>query len=232
VNGNIDFDCYADSYDRALAEGLAVSGESREYFAEGRVEWLAGHLRRQKLVPSVVMDFGCGTGSTSPLLLEHLHAGQVLGLDTSKRSLEAARRDFGAERIQFSLVDEYEPTGSVDVIYCNGVFHHIPLQERGPAVRKLFRALRPGGLFSLWENNPWNPGTQYIMSRVSFDRDAIKLSASQARKLVQSEGFDVLQTNFVFFFPRRLKLLRPAEKFISGLPLGAQYQILCQKPEG
>jgi hypothetical protein len=70
------------------------------------------------------------------------------------------------------------------------------------------------------------------MSRVSFDRDAIKLSASQARKLVQSEGFDVLETNFVFFFPRRLKLLRPAEKFISGLPLGAQYQILCQKPEG
>jgi SAM-dependent methyltransferase len=231
MNGNIDFDSYADSYDRALAEGLAVSGESREYFAGGRVEWLAGQLRRLKLVPSVVMDFGCGTGSTSPLLLEHLHAGQVLGLDTSKRSLEAARRDFGAERIQFSLVDEYEPTGHVDVIYCNGVFHHIPLQERGPTLQKLFRALRSGGLFSLWENNPWNPGTQYVMSRVPFDRDAIKLSAPQARMLVRSEGFRVLQTDFVFFFPRLLKFLRPAEKFISGLPLGAQYQILCQKPE-
>jgi SAM-dependent methyltransferase len=210
MNGNIDFDSYADSYDRALAEGLAVSGESREYFAGGRVEWLAGQLRRLKLVPSVVMDFGCGTGSTSPLLLEHLHAGQVLGLDTSKRSLEAARRDFGAERIQFSLVDEY---------------------ERGPTLQKLFRALRSGGLFSLWENNPWNPGTQYVMSRVPFDRDAIKLSAPQARMLVRSEGFRVLQTDFVFFFPRLLKFLRPAEKFISGLPLGAQYQILCQKPE-
>ena len=231
MNANIDFDSYADSYDRALAEGLAVSGESREYFAKGRVEWLAGHLCQRRFVPSRVMDYGCGTGSTSPLLLERLRAGRVLGLDPSKRSLETAQRDFGAERIQFSLLDEYEPNGAVDVIYCNGVFHHIPLQERGPALQKLFRALRPGGLFSLWENNPWNPGTRYVMSRVPFDRDAIKLSAPQARMLVRSEGFRVLQTDFVFFFPRLLKFLRPAEKFISGLPLGAQYQILCQKPE-
>jgi hypothetical protein len=26
--------------------------------------------------------------------------------------------------------------------------------------------------------------------------------------------------------------LRPLEPGLSGLPLGAQYQILCQKPEG
>jgi SAM-dependent methyltransferase len=231
VNGKIDFDSYADSYDRALAEGLAVSGESREYFAEGRVKWLARQLRAQKLDLSLVIDYGCGTGSTSPLLLEHLHAGRVLGLDPSKRSLETAQRDFGAERLQFSLLDEYEPTGTVDLVYCNGVFHHIPLQDRSRTVQKLFRALRPGGLFSLWENNPWNPGTQYVMSRVSFDRDAIKLSALQSRKLVRSEGFHILQTDFVFFFPRLLKFLRPAEKFMSGFPLGAQYQILCRKPD-
>ena len=27
--------------------------------------------------------------------------------------------------------------------------------------RRFVRALRPGGLFALWENNPWNPGTRW-----------------------------------------------------------------------
>jgi hypothetical protein len=33
-----DFNCYADSYDRALEEALAASGEDGQYFARGRVE--------------------------------------------------------------------------------------------------------------------------------------------------------------------------------------------------
>lgn len=230
MNGKIDFDCYADSYDRALAEGLAISGEGREYFAEGRVKWLAACLTRVGSTPSLVIDYGCGTGSTSPLLLEFLHAEKVVGLDPSERSLAVARRGYSSERIQFFPVHEYEPVGSADLVYCNGVFHHIPPQERGTALQFLQRTLRPGGVFSLWENNPWNPGTQYLMARLPFDRDAIKLSAVESRRLVHSEGFSVVRTDFVFFFPRFLKILRPIEKFISGLPLGAQYQILCRRP--
>jgi SAM-dependent methyltransferase len=228
--GRTDFDCYADSYDRALSEGLAVSGEDRHYFAEGRVKWLAGCLRRMGSAPSLVIDYGCGTGSTSPLLLEFLGPEKVVGIDPSVRSLEVARRDYGSERIQFLPVHEYEPVGAADLVYCNGVFHHIPPEQRGLALRFLHRMLRPGGLFSLWENNPWNPGTQYIMARLPFDRDAIKLSPVESRRLVRSEGLSVLCTDFLFFFPRILKILRPTEKLVSRLPLGAQYQVLCRKP--
>jgi len=230
VNSQIDFDCYADSYDRALAEGLAISGEGREYFARGRVKWLAACLARTGSTPSLVIDYGCGTGSTAPLLLEFLHAEKVVGLDPSARSLSVARRNYGSERIQFFPVHEYEPVRSADLVYCNGVFHHIPPLERGTTLQFLRRTLRPDGMFSFWENNPWNPGTQYIMARLPFDRDAIKLNAVESRRLVRSEGLTVLRTDFVFFFPRFLKVFRPIEKFVSGLPLGAQYQILCRKP--
>ena len=225
-----DFDRYADSYDQTLNEGLAVSGEGRRYFAEARVRWLADCMRRLGLTPSIVIDYGCGTGSTSPLLLKSLAAKKVIGIDASARSIEVARRDFASKRIQFSSLQEFEPEGDADLVYCNGVFHHIPPQERSSALQFLDRTLRPGGLFSLWENNPWNPGTRYVMARLPFDRDAIKLSAVESRRLVGSEGLEVLRTDFVFFFPRFLKVLRPIEKFISGLPFGAQYQILCRKP--
>ena len=229
MSEKIDFDFYADSYDRALAEGLAVSGENREYFAEGRVKWLAGRLHRMGSRPLLVIDFGCGTGSTSPILLEFLRPNCVIGLDSSARSIDVARRKYASERIHFSLVQEYEPSEAADLIYCNGVFHHIPPELRGSSLKFLHQALRPGGLFSLWENNPWNPGTRFIMSRIPFDRDAVTLSPLESRSLVRSEGFSVVRTDFVFFFPRFLKLLRPTEKLLSRVPLGAQYQVVCQK---
>ena len=90
-----------------------------------------------------------------------------------------------SERIQFSSLQEFDSEGDADLVYCNGVFHHIPPQERSSALKFVDRTLRTGGLFSFWENNPWNPGTQYLMSRLPFDRDAIKLSSIESRRLVR-----------------------------------------------
>lgn len=225
-----DFDCYADSYDRALGEALKASGEDRSYFARGRVTWLASCLRRMGASPRHVLDYGCGTGATTPLWFEILGTETVVGVDSSLRSLEVARRNHGSEQVRFLSVPEYEPAGTVDLAYCNGVFHHIPLKQRGEAVRFVYRSLRPGGLFSFWENNPWNPGTRYVMAHCAFDQDAVPLNAMVARRLLRSEGFTVLRTDFLFVFPRVLRALRPVEKLIFRLPLGAQYQVLCQKP--
>jgi SAM-dependent methyltransferase len=113
--------------------------------------------------------------------------------------------------------------------FCNGVFHHIPLDERPQVVRYIADCLRPGGLFALWENNPWNPGTRYIMSRVPFDRDAVTLTAREARALVEAIGLRVVRTDYCFVFPRVLSALRRFEHYMMPLPIGAQYQVLCQK---
>jgi SAM-dependent methyltransferase len=159
-----------------------------------------------------------------------LGADAAVGVDTSLRSLEVARQNHASERIQFLAVGQYRPVGAADLAYCNGVFHHIPPARRAEALRFLHQSLRPGGLFSCWENNPWNPGTRYVMAHCAFDRDAITLTPPEARRLLRSEGFRVLRTDFLLIFPRILKALRPAEKLVSRLPLGAQYHILCQNP--
>jgi SAM-dependent methyltransferase len=231
VTGTAEFDSFADSYERDLAEALAVSGEDRQYFAQGRVDWLAGILRRMGARPRHVMDFGCGTGSTTGLLLEKLGAEAAVGVDLSLRSLDVARKNHASERIEFSSIEKYTSSDTVDLAYCNGVFHHIPRAERGQALRFIHRSLRKGGLFSFWENNPWNPGTRHVMAHCTFDKDAVTLNPPEAKRLVRSEGFTILRTDFLFIFPRLLKLARPAEKFVSKLPLGAQYQILCQKTD-
>ena len=229
MTSTTDFDDYAESYDAALSSALGSSGEHKSYFARGRVAWLADCLRQMDEAARAVMDFGCGTGSTTPLILELIGAETAVGVDVSLRSLEVAQKNHGLGRNRFLPMSEYTPNESLDLVYCNGVFHHIRPEGRGKVLEFIYASLRPGGLFSFWENNPWNPGTRYVMAHCAFDAEAITLPPPQAKWLLRAGGFEILRTDFLFIFPRMLKWLRGIEKRVAKLPLGAQYQVLCRK---
>lgn len=224
------FDEYAAEYDAALAQGISVSGETKDYFAQGRVDWLASRLRELEFRPGSILDFGCGIGTNAPFLLGLDGVNSLLGVDVSEASLNIARRAVSDARATFSVLDQHRPEGRHDLVFTNGVFHHIPPAERAGAMDHVFRTLRPGGLLAFWENNPWNPGTHYVMSRIPFDRDAITLSAREAKSMIRAGGFDVLRTEFLFIFPKALGWFRKLEPSLARLPFGAQYQVLCQKP--
>jgi SAM-dependent methyltransferase len=178
-----------------------------------------------------VIDFGCGTGAATPYFFKHLPVRSMWGLDVSEKSLEMAKACCQDYPIRFLKLPVSDPPENVDLAFSNGVFHHIPIDKRCDALGWLFAALRPQGLFAFWENNPWNPGTRYIMSRVPFDRDAIPVSPPEARRIVREAGFQIVRTDFLFLFPRWLRWFRSLEPLLMKLPLGAQYQVLCRKPE-
>lgn len=223
------FDHYAAAYEEALSTALTPAGESREYFAEGRVAWLSRCLREAKQTPQHLLDFGCGDGATTPVLLAALGAQSAIGIDVSVKSLELATKNHATEQIHFQSIADFQPSARIDLAYCNGVFHHIPPAQRAEALALVNQALREGGLFSFWENNPWSPATRYVMSRCAFDRDAIMLTPPEARSLLRNGGFEILRTDFRFIFPRALRALRKIEDVVYKLPLGTQYQILCRK---
>jgi trans-aconitate methyltransferase len=223
------FDQYAAAYEEALSNAIAPSGESREYFAEGRVAWLARCLREQNLQIDSLLDFGCGDGATTPLLLQALHAQSAVGVDVSVKSLELARQRHGSAQIKYESIGDFRASGEMNLAYCNGVFHHILPAQRAEALGMVFRALRAGGMFSFWENNPWSLATRYVMSRCAFDREAIMLSPPEARHLLRAGGFEILRSDFRFIFPRVLRALRKIEDYVYRAPLGTQYQILCRK---
>src|SRR5207245_2733032 len=167
-------------------------------------------LRALSERPRKVMDYGCGTGSSTRFFFELLDAEFVLGVDTSAKSLELAQTRYGS-KTEFLEPRQYSPGEGIDLVYCSGVFHHIAPAERAGALAWIRRCLRPGGLFALWENNPWNPGTRLVMARIPFDRDAVTLRAREARRLLEAGGFEVLHTDFLFIFPNMLKRLRGIE---------------------
>ncbi len=232
MNPDASFDAWARNYDAALAQGLALSGEGKEFFARGRMRWLQRRLRELGLRPRRALDFGCGVGTSTPLLLSIDAVEAATGVDVSAGSIEAARsrRHNPTGAIRYGTVREVLPDGGYDLAFCNGVFHHIAPGERKGAVQYVWGALRPGGIFALCENNPWNPGTRLVMSRIPFDKDAVMLRAGETRSLLRSAGFELLHTDFLFFFPRALAALRLLEPALRGVPLGAQYMCLARKP--
>ena len=220
------FDSFAEQYEAALASGLRYSGEDSGFFARGRIEWLSRRLAGLDAAAERVLDFGCGTGSSAALLRDLLAATEVIGTDVSQRLLDRARREHASVGIEFRTPDE-TPEEWADLAYCNGVFHHIVPHERPAAIAFVRRVLRPGGLFALWENNPWNPGTRLVMRRIEFDRDAITLTPPETRRMLLAGGFEILGTDSRFYFPHALAFLRGLEERLTRIPLGAQYLVLA-----
>ena len=224
-----EFDKHTRTYDRDLQQALSVTGEGKEFYASARVSFLRSCLERLQTPPERILDFGCGIGSNCLILHSLLSAEHVLGVDVSESSVEEARSLYASTSISFQTIEEFQPDANMDLVFCNGVFHHIPPSERPTALATIASSLKPGGLFAFWENNPWNPGTKYVMSKCAFDENAITISVFEARRLLRSAGFQILRSDSLFYFPKSLAFLRGAERLLSHLPFGGQYQILCRK---
>jgi SAM-dependent methyltransferase len=217
------------SYDEMLNRGLKLSGEDKFYFIEGRLAELKRTLP-SGFSPRQVLDFGCGTGETTKRLAELFPGARALGADPSNDALKLAEERHGSERVSFTSVSALGCADSSDLCYVNGVFHHIEPKRRAEAAALVYRELAPGGFFALFENNPWNPGARWVMSRIPFDRDAKPFSPPQARAMLERAGFKIAAERSLFYFPRLLSPLRALESKLAGLPLGAQYLTLAVKP--
>ena len=54
------------------------------------------------------------------------------------------------------------------------------------------------------------------MSRITFDKNAVKIFPHQAVNLLQKVGFEIKLIHYMFIFPRFLKILRPIERLPSN----------------
>jgi len=183
-------------------------------------------------VPRRILDFGCGTGETSAHLAATFPGATVVGVDSSREMVACARERHRSPSVSFAAPAELGSGESFDVCYVNGVLHHIEPPDRDGVLTRLYGLLRVGGRLALFENNPANPGTRWVMARIPFDRQAKVISSRQARRLLATVGFSLpARTEFLFVFPRWLRSLRRLEVPLRHLPLGAQYLVVGVKLE-
>ncbi len=217
----------AEEYEAMLNAGIGLSGESQDFFIAGRTEDLR---KRLAYTPRRILDFGCGVGKTCAHLAEVFPEASIVGADLSQDAIAYARERFASRRVSFVPIPDLPQVEPFDLCYVNGVFHHIEPADRQQTLELIRQALRPGGHLAVFENNPWNPGTRMVMSRIPFDRDAIPLSFLELRSRMKAAGYAVLGSRFLFYLPKPLAALRFLERPLVKVPLGAQYYVLGEVP--
>jgi SAM-dependent methyltransferase len=226
------FDGFAGSYDQVVGAAIGASGESVEFFAQLRVS-LAREILATR-VPSTILDFGCGVGNTVRELGKAFPESVITGVDPSAKSIEVAHELARGDPRRFRFVVQGEtrlpfPDGTFEVGFTSNVFHHIPRSDHLRWIRELRRVLRPGGTLLLYEHNPFNPLTRRSVRLCPFDRGVTLLRPGYAAALLREGGFVPRARWYYFIFPRFLRLLRPLERFVRGLPLGAQYLVCASR---
>ncbi|MFZ1728676.1 MAG: class I SAM-dependent methyltransferase [Bacteroidota bacterium] len=220
-----------DQYNAMLHKGLSVSGETKNYFAHGRVNQLKRIVDEMNIKPKTILDFGCGLGDTTYILNEAFAESFVMGVDPSANYISNARFENRVSSVDFKTEISLKEASAFDVCYVNGVFHHIKPDKRMEALAAIRRSLKKGAILAFFENNIMNPGTRIVMHRIPFDRDAQPFTHYHAKKLLRAAGFTVLEVRFLFIFPNVLSFLRPIERYLDRLPFGAQYCIIAENNE-
>jgi len=133
----------------SLQERLSVNNPVRDWFMRGEV----AAFRRLADLPAraVVLDMGCGRGTSVRLILQMLQPARLAAFDIDATAIERARRRLAplvGETVELWVADATRlPFGDAefDAALELGILHHIP--DWRAALCEAARVLKPGGVF-------------------------------------------------------------------------------------
>ncbi len=215
------FDDYVEEYNELVENQLRLFDQESEYFAEYKVR------KTRELVsgePADILDYGCGIGRSIPFLKKYFPSSRIFGCDTSEKSVDYAKERYAFAEL--ATVKELESSPArFDLVFIAGVYHHIPPPERHASLAFIADRARKGADVVIFEHNPLNPVTRYIVHTCAFDEDAVLLRPRELTSLCKGAGLQVVATAYTLFFPALLRGLRPLERYLSKFPLGGQYLV-------
>ena len=225
-----DFDGFADEYRVIHTQNLKLSGADSFYFAEMKVRLLQS-LETDK--PLKVLDVGCGDGTTEQFIQQYFPQWKTEGIDISANSIEVAtkRNLIGANFAVYDGCNVPFADECFDLVFIAGVLHHVDFTLHQALMKEINRTLKKGGRLVLFEHNPLNPLTRYLVKTCVFDLQAKLLQHFYTSKLLIQNNLLIKQKKFIIFFPRTglLSKLIFLEKYLYWLPLGGQYFIRAEK---
>jgi len=120
------------------------------------------------------LDFGCGVGRLSRVLVDTVGASKVCGADVVPWAIEEARK-----RVPEGEFRPIEPNGRIPFssdefggVLSWTVLQHVPPEEVGRAASEIVRVLAPGACLFLYENTSALEGKGHIWFRpLSFYLD-------------------------------------------------------------
>ena len=229
-----EFDEYADGYDAGMGNPIKrLVGSSPVDFLRVKIRWLLADLGRAAgASPVELLDYGCGSGEFLAELAGTGLTNRLAGCDVSERMLAQAEnrwtRSTTPEWFQPTDTELARREGRYDIITISAVLHHVERPDRPAVYANLRRLLKPGGRLYVFEHNPYNPVTNYVVKNTPIDRNAVLVPPPELRQGLKAAGFAAFRTRYLMFFPPRMTLLRPVESLIRRVPLGGQYVVRAE----
>ncbi len=216
------FDSFATNYQELVTQSIRITGESSDYFAAYKAAYIARRTAPKKA--GRVLDYGCGVGLLSERLKKALPGAQIDGYDVSKESIQRVAENLLSQGVFTTNVDQLGR--AYDLIVLSNVLHHVGQEDRPGLILEAGSRLAVGGKLVVFEHNPINPLTRWAVSQCPFDEDALLLSNRETRRYFQQDPLRLMWRDYIVFFPRWLKWLRPMEPLLRCCPLGAQYAVV------
>lgn len=187
-----EFDAFAEEYQNLHQNNIRITGELPHYFAEYKIidtKELTTYYERQE--ESSILDFGSGVGNSVPYLKKHFPLCNLTCLDISTKSIDIAKKRFPGYAKYCSFDGNLIPfrENSYNIVFTACVFHHIDHSEHAAILSEIYRVLKPGGLFVIFEHNPINPLTLHAVNTCPFDENAVLIKASKLVNTIKRAGF-------------------------------------------
>jgi len=192
------WDQSADNYDRTEERFAYIHNRSRDNAKE--------HLKET----DVVLDYGCGTGTTACEIASHVR--EVQAIDISSRMVEIAKGKAADAKIanvdfaQGDIFDDQYENESFDVILAFNMLHTVPNPER--VLQRTLELLKPGGTFisvtpCLGGKMAFLVRLQILLVRLLLATGVIpvpirRLRAADLDKLVAVKGFHTVRTEEIY----------------------------------
>jgi SAM-dependent methyltransferase len=221
-----EFDNYAREYQDLLKDPIRDAfAQDSAFFHARKWDLLKDSLARRfgDIKNLRWLDIGCGKGEL--LRFGQASVGEAIGCDPSREMIAECA---GLNVVwQPGIADLPFEAARFDVVTAACVYHHLDPAAQTALTAEAFRLLRPGGVFVIFEHNPWNPATRLIVSRTPVDANAVLLTAGKTRSLMQGAGMSAVQTKYYLYFPESIyRRIGGLEKVLCWIPGGGQYAVM------
>lgn len=236
---------------REIAHGVLLVGSGAEdMWGWGTAAGKRRAVRRGDLIskaaglkPGVqVLELGCGTGFFTEIFAKS--AASIKAVDISVELLaQAEQRELPANQVEFicQRFEDFDSASVFDAVIGSSVLHHLDIE---PALKNIYRLLKPGGRMAFAEPNMLNP--QIFAERTFLRRRLKQVSEDETafvrwrlKRLLTAHGFEAIEiTPFGWLHPytpiRIIEMVQRVGAVLEKTPLMREFSgsllIQCGKP--